>query len=109
MGRKSTVEQLGQWFQVKPRERAAKAESTLLSGDEDQMPQGGSGLHGRANGGAEGLKRASGGRAKGMDSSGGACRQAKLGEEAGLVKDRAGGNKEHSTKSLASTLILLLL
>lgn len=24
------------------------------------------------------------------------CRQGKLGEEAGLVKDRAGGDKEHS-------------
>lgn len=70
--------------------------STLQSRAGNRKPQGGSGLHGRADGGAEGIERASGGGAEGMASSGGACRQRKLGEEAGLMKDRAGGDKEHS-------------
>lgn len=65
---------------------------------EGPRSQGRSELHGRADGGAKGLKVASGGRDEGMAGFSEACRRGRLGEEAGSMMDRTGGDGELSMK-----------
>lgn len=61
-----------------------------------RKPHGRSEMLGCTDGGAEGLKGASRGVEVGMAGSGRVCRRAGVGEEGGFVKDRAGGDNEHS-------------